>query len=716
MRLVSMVCLSALAVSLASAAHAQTTIGDGGDAAKSGDIVVTAQKREEKIKDVPFSIAAVGEDELIKQRVQSIEQITRLIPSLEVGVGFGRQSSSLTIRGVSPQTYNSATVVGFVDGFTTGLRSDVTVDLFDLERVEVLKGPQATLYGRNAIGGTVNYITRKPSDELEGRFQGVFGSYETYAVRGSVSGPIIENLLTARLSLSATGRDGYFDNVLTGEKNVDGVSDRSARLQLRLTPSAQFESNLLLAYSRSSDECGDCVQSIRGYNPANPAALGSGKLDVNDLNRTINHEIYGPLKRPTYTAIWTNAYDFGGVTLTGITGYNWLKTDLTADFNRAPGPLSLGPGLGITSFRSLIRTEVFSQELRLASNGNARFDWLVGAYYYAQKTRNKASLDTTIPGVTFPGGDIRSEVENVALFFNGSYELSDVVELGFGLRYDWERTDQFDNALKLAQNVSSSELLPRVSLTWKVTPDVNVYGTVSRGYHSGGINSASPTLGVPPEPDYGPEFVWNYELGMKGALGQGITFDLAGFWIDWRDQQVTSTNGLLTYIVNAGKTRIYGVEGSVAAQLSDYLKVTAAATVMKARYLDFLDLSGIPAFFGLPAQRAGTRPLLAPDFSSAVGVEYTRPIGSNGLDVQARGNLRYTGKRSIDTAAVGVADGFATVDLALSIGTPRFRVTGFVNNAFDKTYATYQQLFAGSVPFIRAGAPRVFGVQLDASF
>lgn len=708
---------SAVAICAVLSAHAaMAQDAPASDRGREGEIVVTAQKRSESIRDVPFSIAAIGNEELLKSRVQSIEDIVRRVPSLEVGVGFGRQSSSLTIRGVSPQTYNSATVVTFTDGFTTGLRSDVTADLFDLERVEILKGPQATLYGRNAIGGTINYITRKPSNELEGRFQAVYGSYETYAVRGSISGPIVEDVLAIRMSASATGRDGYFDNVLTGESNVDGQSDRSIRVQLRLTPGTVFESNLLFNFTETSDACGDCVQSIVGYSASDPTALGRRVLDVNQLNRTINHEIYGGFERPSYTAVWTNSLDLGGVTVSAITGYNWLKTYLSIDLNRAPGPLFFSPGFGITEAQSFIRTEVFSQELRLASDGDNRFDWMLGAYYYYQKNSNRSNLITTFPGVELSGGNVRSEINNYALFFNGTYELSDRLELGFGLRYDYERTNQLDVAANLPGRASSSELLPRLSLTYRATDDINIYGTISRGYHSGGVNASSPTFGDPPVTAYGPEFVWNYEIGLKGGSPATISYDLAAFWIDWTDQQVTSTNGLLNYIVNAGTTRIYGIEGSIAAQLTDNLQVTAAGAWTHARYRDFLDLSGIPVFFGVDPQRAGERPLLAPDFSGTLGVEYRQPIGAGDWDITGRGNVRYTGTRSIDTSAVSVAGPFAVADISLSAGRQGFRVTGFVNNLFDKTYANYQQLFSGLVPLIRAGAPRVAGVQVDMSF
>ena len=415
-----------------------------------------------------------------------------------------------------------------------------------------------------------------------------------------------------------TGRDGYFDNVLTGEENADGVSDRSLRLQLQLTPSSNFESSLLLGYTLSKDDCGDCVQTIKGYNPANPKLLGQGSLDVNDLNRTINQEIFGGFERPTYTGIWTNALDLGSVTLTSITGYTRLRTFLSIDFNRAPGPLTLAPGLSITEAQSFIRSRTGSQEVRLASNGDNAFDWLIGAYYYELNERNRSTVATTVPGLVLPVGNQRSRVVNYAVFANGSIELTPRLELGVGLRYDYERTNLLDVATAARGRAKSTELLPRMSLTYAIDDDTNLYGTVSRGYHSGGVNGRSATFGDPPEPNYGPEFVWNYEIGLKGGSRRTVSYDVAAFYIDWTDQQVTSTNGLLNYIVNAGKTRIYGLEGTVQAKLSERFTVDVAAAYTNARFRDFLDQSGVPVFFGVPAQRRGERPLLAPDFSATI--------------------------------------------------------------------------------------------------
>ncbi len=689
---------------------------ESGDASQV--IIVTAQKRAENIRDVPFSITALDDETLVSNRVQAIEDVARLVPGLEVGVGFGRQTSSITIRGIGPQLFNSATVVTFIDGFTTGLRTDVTSELFDLERVEVLKGPQATLYGRNAIGGTINYITRPPSDAPEMRFQAVVGNYGRYTGRASISGAIVPDLLSARLSLSATGRAGYFDNVLTGEENADGISDKSVRLALRLHPGGLFESNLSLSYTRTEDKCGDCVQSIRGYDFNNPRLLGQGAYDVNDLNRTINHEI--PVRgftRSVYTGVWNNMFDFGATSLTSITGYSRQHLFQDGDLNRLPGPIFFGIPIdssAVTSSRS-----IFSEELRLASTGDRRFSWLIGAYYYSYWARE--ATDSITPFGVFPSAKSRTRTTNYAAFANGTYEIVEGLRLTLGLRYDYERTTQMDLLSPQPDGrVSSSELLPRISLAYKINDETNIYATVSRGYHSGGINFCfSDNAGgfICPPRTVGPEFVWNYEIGLRGGSGRQLSYGLAAYYIDWTDQQVTSNLGFVTFLVNAGTTRIYGLEGELHWNISPQFRIDLAANYNHARYRNFLDLSGVPTFYGVAPQRAGERPLLAPDFSATATAEYRQPIGG-GRDVTARASARYTGRRAIDTSAVAIANSYTVADFSVSVGSPELRLTAFVTNAFDKTYATYLQLFGfpGIAPLIHAGDPRTFGLQIDASF
>ncbi len=681
------------------------------------EIIVTANKRQESVKDIPFTVNVIGEDALIKNRVQSIEDVARLTPGLEVGVGFGRQTSNTSIRGISPQNFGTATVLTFVDGFTSGLRNDVTSELFDLERVEVLKGPQSTLYGRNALGGLINYVTKKPSSDWEGRVQASYGNYNAYAVRAGISGPIAGETLTFRLSGSVTGRDGYFDNLFDGKKNVDGTSDRSVRLALRLAPPGSgFESNLSISYSKSSDDCGDCIQRIVGYNLANPSAVGQRLLDVNNTDRKINQDTLGFFKRPILTVIFNNEVDFGSVKLTSLSGFTQVKTDLLLDFGRNPGPLVINPFFNITNATSNIVDDVLSQEFRLSSEGNGPFQWIAGVYYYNQRDSNKGDLFTNFGPI--PGNDIIQNRDNYAAFVSGSYKFGDQLTLGLGLRYDVETNDLRDLLLPGPTLKATSKVwLPSASLTYAVSDDANIYAKISRGYRSGGLNSASATFGPPPISSYAPEFIWNYEAGLKGG-NRRFDYELSGYYMNWTAQQVTSSTGAgLTYITNAGRTRVYGAEARIGLQATDALRFDLGAAWTHSRYLDFNDQSGVPVFYGVSSQRAGQRTLLAPDFSGTAQAEYVQPL-SGGWDLTARFGGRYTGKRTIDNASILVPGGYFTADGSLSIGRDKLRATVFANNLFDRNYATFAQLFgfSGLAPLLKAGAPRTFGIQLEAGF
>lgn len=679
---------------------------------ESDEIIVTAQKREESVRDIPFTINVLSEADLIQNRVQSITDVARLTPGFEVGSGFGRQTTTLSVRGVAPQTFNGPTVVVFVDGFTTGLRTDVSGEVFDLERIEILKGPQATLYGRNAIGGTVNYITAQPSEHWEGRVEAGYGSFDAYTLRAGVSGPLSDSL-SFRLSGSLIGRDGYFDNAFDGAQNVDAQSDSSARLALRLAPEgSSFESTLALSYTKSDDDCGDCIQRVNGYDPLNPTALPS--LDVNDLDGQFNQNDLGFLDRETSAAVWSNGFDFGTVRLDSITGYARSTPFVALDLNRAPGDIvffGTSFGLGISD----VDDEVFSQEVRLTSQSDGPFQWLLGVYYYNLEETNRSSSE--INTVMTPTGELLRTTENYAAFLNATYDLNDDVQLGFGVRYDVETNDQLDRFSSEFLSVESKEWLPRASIRWEISPDLMTYATVSRGYHSGGLNPSSAFFGAAPSPTYEPEYVWNYEAGIRGDASN-FSYELAAFYIDWQNQQVTSTiapGNPFTYVRNVGVTTIYGVEGHVQYNPTDNVTLEASAGWNHARYDDFLDQSGVPVFYGFSEQRAGNRPILAPDFSAALSAEYEQTLSAD-WNLIWRASGRYTGKHSLDNSAVLVNDGYALFDgsITLDNGATEFSIYG--TNLFDETYATYAQLFVGFDPLIRAGTPRTIGAVVRHRF
>lgn len=409
--------VSLVALGLAPAAsHAQT---NEIDAANSEVIVVTATKREERLMDVPLSIDVLSERTIRDTDLEDPQDLALLTPGLQYSETIGRQTGSPAIRGISPFAFSDPTVQIYVDGFTLGFtRNDNNATLFDLERIEVLKGPQATLYGRNALGGVINYITRQPGEEAEGYIRGELGSYDSRNVGVSASGPLIANVLGARLGVAYREFGGFLDNDFNAAEDINDESDLIASGGLRWTPTADLTILLSANYSESDDACGDCSHVPADFgNPSLPAsflALGAGLVDINDFDRTVNQDHPGGYVRQQQSYVLNAEYDFGAVTLTNIFGYGKSSSTVGVDFNRIAGPSPFGAFFDLS-----IDNSGWSEELRLASDGDTRLKWLIGLYAF-DNTRHRFNL---VNGA-FVQANSDIELENYAAFVNLDYDLS----------------------------------------------------------------------------------------------------------------------------------------------------------------------------------------------------------------------------------------------------------------------------------------------------
>ncbi len=706
---------------------------------ETADVIVTAQKRSERLQDIPFSVSVIGQNLIERTNLNTLADVARLTPGVEFSAGTGRQTANISIRGVTTGFRGEPTVLVYVDGFTLGdSRSVNNSVLFDLERVEVLKGPQSTLYGRNALGGVINYVTKRPNtQEFGARLFGSYGNYDAVELKGSVNIPIVRDVLAVRLSGGYQNNDGYWDNRATGQKNVNGERTKSYRAAIRFTPAPAFESYLTLSRADDKDECADCVNPLPGYDPFDPTSprrLGAGQIDTNDVGRYVNQRFLGSFRRRFDTAIWDNTYHFPTVDATLLTGYGRLKYDFFEDAGRASGPLGLNlqtfagqyfrtqaaipPGfVELQTFNLNQTNESWSQEFRLTSTGRAAFRWLLGAYYF----NNHTSTDSVGNIVNFPFfptlvlARTKSTIDNLGLFVNASYDFSERLRLTGGLRYDVEDRSQFDRTNQRTQKSSYDAFLPTVSLTFKPDPATSVYATASRGYKSGGVNFVSNVnAGVPLT--YAPEFIWNYELGVKGSTAnRRITYDVAGYYIDWTDQQIQSQINGIPFVQNAGKTEIYGIDATVGFKPVDRLTLSAAVAYNHSEFKRFFDASAVPLVFGVNPDFSGNRTALTPRITVAVGAEYAQPISAD-LRLVGRVDSRFSGKRFLDDTNVLEQKPYNITNASLSVENDMFSLTAFVQNAFDTKYYQYGALQVPFLPLTYAGAPRTFGLRLDAKF
>ncbi len=685
------------------------------DQMSAGDIVVTAQKREQKLLDVPLSISAIGANQLKEAGITGVQDLATASPGLVFSETIGRQTTNAIIRGVSPQGFSDPTVQVLVDGFTLGFnRSGNNAQLFDLERVEILRGPQPTLYGRNALGGIINYVTRKPGNEFEAFVRGEAGSYGNYRASGSIAGPIVTDVLAAQVGASYRKSGGYLDNRFDGRNDINDERDIDVRGHLRFTPSDALEMNLTVNYSDTDDGCGDCAVAPVGFDVNNPQSflnIGLGRIDFNNFDLTVNQNFPGYFKREETTAVLNIAYDFGGVTLTSIAGAARQDTDLRADTNRLP-TLSTSP-LGSMFFNVKIRNEGWSEELRLASDDSGRLIWLVGGYVYQNRRRS----DTLSNGVgIFAKNTVR--VTNLAAFANIEYKLTDEFSVIGGLRYDWEKRSLENPVIGSFFERKAGEWLPSATLSFKPTDDLHLYATYTRGYHSGGTND--PAFAPANRINYEPEFLTNYEIGMKGKLAGGrMSYSLAAFVMDWTSQQISRPspiNPVRAYIENAGKSRIKGVEGAIQLNLAEGLTANAAISLLDAKFVDYLDPNSA-LIFGISPDLSGNVLSFAPDVSVSAGVQYTFPIGQGDWNARLRGDVSMVSDRSFNVTNLLIANGYVLANLYAGVQNERFQIGLFADNAFDERYLTGGSISSSTFPpLLTVGKPRIFGIRGEFRF
>ncbi len=674
-----------------------------------GEIVVTAQKREQRLIDVPLSLSAIGSQELEQAGITGVQDLAAAAPGLVFSETIGRQTTNAIIRGISPQAFADPTVQVLIDGFTLGFnRSGNNAQLFDLERVEILRGPQPTLYGRNALGGIINYVTRRPGNDFEGFVRGEIGSYANYRVSGSIGGPIVTDLLAAQVSAGYRRSGGYLDNRFDGRNNINDERDIDVRGHLRLTPGDDLEINFTINHSDTDDGCGDCAVAPIGFDVNNPQSfldIGRGRIDFNNFDLTVNQNFPGYFKRQETTGVLNVAYDFGNVTLTSITGAARQDTDLRADTNRLP-TLSTS-ALGSQFFNVRIRNEGWSEELRLASDGSGRLIWLVGGYAY----QNRRVSDTLSNGVgRFSGNIVR--VTNLAAFANLEYKLTDQFSIIGGLRYDWEERSLENTVIPSFFKRSGAEWLPSATVSFRPSEALHLYATYTRGYHSGGTND--PAFAPANRPNYEPEFLTNYEVGIKGRLADGrVRYSLAAFLMDWDNQQITRTspiNPVRTYVENAGRSRIKGIEAEIQLRPTRGLDINIALSLLDAKFLEYLDpISAV--VFGINPDLSGNSLSFAPDVSVNAGAQYVFPIGGN-WDARLRGDVYMVSSRSFNVTNLLIAEGYVLVNLYAGIQNEHFQIGLFADNAFDERYLTGGSISSSVFPpLLTVGEPRIFGIR-----
>jgi iron complex outermembrane receptor protein len=561
------------------------------EAVSVGEVIVTAQKKAENINDVPLSVTALSGDRLAAARSSGgdIRVLSARVPSLTLESSFGRTFPRPYIRGLGNTDFdlNASQPVSFVYDEVV-LESPILKGnpLFDIAQVEVLRGPQGTLFGRNTPAGVLKFDSAKPTREFEGYISGSYATFSTINVEGAASGPLTSTL-SGRVSALFQHRDNWVDNTFTGKKNVaEGYDQFAARGQLLWTPTEDFSALLNVHYNHLDGTPRVFRANIiqKGTNNF-VAGFQRDKIAQDAQPRAIQ-------KVESSGANLKLTYDFGGPELTSITAYERVDTYSRADIDGGFGASFAPPfGPGFIPFPSESADGMpyhgqFTQEVRVAGDAGP-LGYTVGAFYFHEGVKIDSYDFNTLAGGARDGyGYQNQKTESWAVFANLDYDVSDQLNIGGGIRYSDDEKKFLAQRVQspfgapptaiLRANPDSSEVSFNVNATYAATDDMNLYARVARGYRAPSIQGRllfGDTISIAKK-----ETVMSYEAGLKGKTPDNrMRFDADVFYYRVNDLQVTAVGGGANFnrLLNADKAEGYGFEFNAEAEPIDRLILTA---------------------------------------------------------------------------------------------------------------------------------------------
>jgi len=699
--------------------------------AQLGDIVVTARRREENVQDVPIALTVIGNELLENTGTGNVGQLTQLVPSLQI-LSSNPRNTAITIRGLGA-SYGLANdgleqgVGLYVDQVYNARPATATLDFIDIDRIEVLRGPQGTLVGKNTTAGALIITTQAPTFTPEGVGEVTIGDYGLRQIKGTVAGPLYGDVVAGRLSVVSNQRDGFLNSVVNGE-NQNDVNGLALRGQLLIQPNDRLSIRLSADHSRQETNCcaqvyvtyGPTLRSAAQQFPALAAARGYvvGSTDPYDRISDVDADIQADQWHAGGSAIVD--YDFGDINFTSVTAYR--EWDWEPANDRDYTTLDI-----VRQSANPSHQNQFSQEFRIGSQGSRTIDWTAGLYYFNQTIDTDgvteygrdaaywllgpvgaASLLTqqppAVPDALLDGYKVFNvstiETDSYALFGQFTWNITDDLRITPGLRYtDESKSGTFtattegglvttnatliNRRLGIARpqfyeaETSDGSLSGQIAASYDVNDDVLVYGSYARGFKSGGINLAGlPTLqdGTPAlnSAEVDPEEVTTYELGLKTqSFDRRLTANLAAYHTEIADFQANVVDAgpgaLRGYLANVEKVEIKGVELDLTARPTDDLDLFANLAWTDGQYASF-------ANGPCPLERIGTStaacdlsgrefPGVSP-WAGAIGGEYRfRPVSTGEGFVGADASYRSAYYADAAVSEYARIDGYALVNL-----------------------------------------------------
>lgn len=730
---------------IAAPAHAQDAAPQDGQGVN--EIVVTARGRDETLQDVPIAVSAFSAQSIEDRKIEGAADFLSSTPNISINQSQSAGVSFLTIRGVSQVRNGESPVAVVIDGVQQVTSRQLTQDLFDLERIEVLRGPQGALYGRNAIGGAIVITTKKPSDYFEGSLSAGYGRGDDWHGRFSLSGPLAGDALRFRAAGSYRNLGGYYDNTYLNKK-VDGVEDLNLRGQIYAELGPDFTADLKAQYGRTSGGGVNFQYQSANFDPANPCFLdaanpfGGPAPDANRVVRDFCATNLGNNLRKTTQVSLKLEYDAGFATITNVTAYDHVSEYLEGDQFLYTASIDVfGAFDGTqTQFEDV---KAWSNELRITSPSNQPFRWMVGGYYLDTKRfistttgddnlqgivniyRTPEFTNPANPTLSFFADDNHNKAW--ALFGNIAYDVTDRLELSVAGRYDKDSRRQFvlpnqtgslpvgcstANEAACVKRNSYDLFQPKFTARYEVSDNLNLFGSWGVGFRSGqfnqsGVAAAATAAGVNGVSDVvQQEEVQTFELGFKSSLLDNH-LRLNGTFYTTRDKNPLYFVFLgsigAQVLVNIDRVRSTGFELEAQAKLNDNFDVFANYGYTRSRIKEY----------SVDPTLVGNITPYVPNDSWAAGVQYRAPL-TDSFGLFARADVEHHGKQYWDPENSTPRDGYEIVNLRFGFEDPdsRWSLVGTVDNLFDKEYNS-EWVLGG---FAHPGLPRTWSVDFSLKF
>jgi len=686
------------------------------------EIIVTAERRSENLQSTPIAISAAGEEQLRIQNVESLMDIAAIAPNVLVGSQSltGGLNGGFFIRGIgqdrSGVTFDQGVGI-YVDGLYQSRSDSNFLNIVDVERIEVLRGPQGTLFGKNTIGGAIRYITKQPEAEFGGYVDGTVGNFDRLDLKASVNIPLSDSLFV-KATFGSLERDGHVKHVIDEDRDGD-TNVRVGRLQLRALASDRVTIDLDASKTVSKNSGRAFVVDFIDPSDLFPSAFTT-KTGMPFDSRFVSPDSYtrygGDDTRyhyEGYSLSGTIAVELSdSIELKSITGYSDSKVFSANDWDGTEFPV-----YDIINNR---KYDQFSEELQLAGKAlSDSLDFVVGAYYMHEKAADNSSVlaafdrtfDPNDYSIRRPGFQMQ-KVDSYAAFAQATLAATEKLSLTAGVRYSKDEKEATNGAAALGG--SWSDVSPRFAIEYQWTSDVMTYASMTKGFRSGGINIGRGGLS-----EYDPETVWSYEAGIRTDLfDRMMRFNLTGFYMQYKDQQLTAidlTNPTSSpFIQNVGKGDRTGFEIETVIAPVQGLTINGNLGYLDAEYDDVGSATNISV---------ASRVLRSPKWTYNIGAAYEVPVGDGSVMTSLNYNYRSKQSTTSSDGNTVLLDGYGLLNGRIQYNAPgdQWQLALFATNLTDKTY------FIGGFDFARretaigvsqldVGRPREVGVNLRFNF